>query len=490
MEAIQPAQPAIRPRPEYAMWALGAVLMVAFSALALRGQINLLATVLITGTLLLVSIRDKAAAALLTLAYLTLMGDIRRIVSYVGDTPSLDLLLLVGPVLATVLAVPLLLRVRLKDGLSKAMLVLLILMLVQVFNPKQGGLAIGFSGALFYIAPMFWFWIGRRYASPAVLERLFYWLLFPLALLASLLGLAQTFIGFLPWEQAWIDVAAKVYTALHVGNSIRAFGYSVSATEYATLMTIAAAGIVATAFAGRRLWLLAIPFLITGIIIASARGLVLKLVVTLACVWALRKGEGFSVLRFVRLAILAVVGLLGMGFVASRFAPPEDQSSQNQSAVQQAVAHQAGGLSHPFDEHYSTAGIHTTMIVDAIVRGFTYPIGYGLGSTTSAGTKFGGDPTSGSSEVDFSDMFISLGLLGGCLYLYVIYATGRRALRYSQVVRRSISLPVLAILICTLASWLIGGQYSTSALIFFIIGGLVYDQESPVIGVTSEKLWG
>jgi hypothetical protein len=475
MELIEPTQPTFRPKPEIAMWAGGCALIAVLSVLALRGQINLLATIVFTGGLLLVAIRDKPLAALLTIAYLNLLGDIRRIVSFVGDSPSLDLLLLVGPAVVTIFAIPLLLRVRLRDQLSKAMLVLLLLMILEVFNPKQGGLAIGFSGALFYIAPMFWFWVGRRYASPAVVETFLYKILFPLALLAACLGLAQSFIGFFPWEQAWIDVAAKTYTALHVGNSIRAFGYSVSATEYATLMTIGAAGIVAAAIAGRKAWIVAVPVLIAGIILASGRSLVLKLIVTLACVWTLRKGDGLSFIKAIKLAVLAIVGLLGIGFVASRFAS-EDQSSKDQSAAQQAISHQAGGLSHPLDEHYSTASIHQTLVLHAIGEGFSYPIGHGLGATTLASSKFGSNEKTGSSEVDFSDMFISLGALGGLLYLFVIWATAREALEYTKAVKRSVSLPVLAVLTCTLASWLIGGQYSTASLVFFLIGGLVYEK--------------
>lgn len=475
MELIAPTQSILRLKPLIVMWVVGLCLIAVLSMLALRGQINLLATIVVTGGLLIVAIRDKPLAALLTIAYLNLLGDIRRIVSYVGDSPSLDLLLLVGPIVVTILAVPLLLRVRLRDTLSKAMLVLLLLMILEVFNPKQGGLAIGFSGALFYIAPMFWFWVGRRYASPAVVETFLYKVLFPLSFCAALLGLAQNFIGFVPWEQAWIDVAAKTYTALHVGNSIRAFGYSVSAAEYATLMTIGAAGIVAAYIGGRKAWMIALPILIAAIILASGRSLVIKLIVTLACVWTLRKGQGLSAVRAVQLAVLAVVGLIGIGFVASRFAS-DNSDSRNQSAVQQAISHQAGGLSHPLDERYSTASIHQTLVLQAIGQGFSYPIGHGLGATTLASSKFGTDEKTGSSEVDFSDMFISLGAVGGILYLFVIWSTAKEALLYTKTVKRSVSLPVLAALICTLASWLIGGQYSTASIVFFLIGSLVYEK--------------
>jgi hypothetical protein len=114
------------------------------------------------------------------------------------------------------------------------------------------------------------------------------------------------------------------------------------------------------------------------------------------------------------------------------------------------------------------------MFWSGILQGFTYPIGHGLGSTTDAASKFGGDTDTGSSELDISDMFIALGLIGGSLYLYIVVCAMRQALAYLRTVRLGISLPVVAILICSLGSWLIGGQYSTSAFLFFLIGALLY----------------
>jgi hypothetical protein len=118
------------------------------------------------------------------------------------------------------------------------------------------------------------------------------------------------------------------------------------------------------------------------------------------------------------------------------------------------------------------------MFWSGILQGVYYPIGHGLGSTTAAAAKFGGDPTEGSSEVDFSDMFISLGLIGGLTYIFVVGHTMHKALEYLRTVKRSISLPVMAILTSTLGSWLIGGQYSTSSLLFFLIGALTYRNAS------------
>jgi hypothetical protein len=459
---------------ELAMWTLGLFGSAVLWILMLKGQFNLLCTVIILGSLLLVSLHDRATAILLTLSYLILMGDIRRILAALVGPPEQDLLLLIGPAIAVILAVPIFLSLRLRDGLSKAMFFLLLVMVLEIFNPKQGGLTIGLSGAVFYIAPVLWFWIGRRYGSPEVVEKLLYRVIFPLALLAALLGFAQTFIGFLPYEQAWIDVASKTYTALHLGASIRAFGFSVSGAEYAALLMIGAVGVAAAYIGSGSRWALIFPILVAGIVLASARGSVIKMVVTLALVWTLRKGHKVGAKDAFRLVVFAIVGLVAMVLVASRFTTSEVALPAKSSAVDNALAHQAGGLAHPFDPRYSTAGIHGGMFLSGVIEGLTYPIGHGLGSTTAAASKFGGDPNEGSSEIDVSDMFISLGVIGGVLYLYIVATTMRKALGYLQAVRRGVSLPVLAILTSTLGSWLIGGQYSTSALMLFLAGALLY----------------
>jgi hypothetical protein len=461
--------------PEFEMWMGGFVLMSCLWLVMFKGQMDLLCALMVFGSLLLISLRDQTAAALLTIAFLNLLGDVRRIVAASFGQPTLDLLLLVGPGIALILAIQLVSRVRLRDPLSKAMLVLLVVMIGEIFNPQQGGLSVGISGILFYIAPVLWFWIGRELASPAVVERLLYNVLFPLALAAGVLGLCQNFIGFLPYEQAWINIASKTYVVLHVGNAIRAFGFSVSSSEYAELLAMGAAGTAAAFFGSRRYWMIAFPLLVTTVVLASSRGVLIRLIMSLTVVWAMRKGGRFRIRDFAYVGSLALVCLLAIGLMASRLTPPAAQASQKDSTTQSLLAHQTGGFAHPLDPRYSTAGIHSEMIFYGVKEGFTDPIGHGLGSTTLAATKFGGDPNTSSSEMDISDMFIGLGLLGGLVYVYIVFAAISRAFAYIQAVKLTVSLPVLAVLVSTLSTWLIGGQYSTSTVVCFLIGALAHE---------------
>jgi hypothetical protein len=475
------------------LWVGGLILSAALWLLMISGRLNLLCAVLITGVFLLAYLCDKAIAITLLFAYLLLLGDIRRIVSVLVGQPTFDPLLLIAPAMAALLALPLFFHLRLREDLSKAMLALLVIMAVEIPNPSQGGISIGLSGAFFYLVPVLWFWIGRNMGSPALVERLLYRLILPLALLAAVLGLSQSFIGFLPYQRAWIDSASKMYAALHVGSSIRPFGFSVSASEYATLLEFSIAAIVAAYLTSKRIWLLALPVLATALILAAGRGYMIKLTMTLPIIWVISKSIRFKVRTLISIAVLAVASLFLLTYVSSRLAPPENANSQNDSAAQSALSHQLSGLAHPLDQRYSSAGLHSTMIVDGIIQGFKHPLGRGLGASTFAAAKFTGNdpPGIGSSEFDFSDMFTDLGAIGGLLYLAIAVLTARASLRYLRTTPRHISLPVLAILVSTLGAWLIGGQYSSSSLLFFLIGALVYQENHsapvPVIGTSLIK---
>jgi hypothetical protein len=459
------------------LWVGGLLSSELLVFLVIRRQFDLLFAVVIAGILSLATLFHRSAGILLILGYMILMGDVRRVVSYIAEPTRFDLLLLIAPVIAGLLAIPILLRARLKEPLSKAVLALFVIMILGVFNPLQGGLVVGLAGALFYIAPMFWFWIGRNYASPILVEQLLNVVILPLSCVAAVIGLLQTYIGFLPWEDAWIDMASRTYVALHVGSSIRPFGFSVSAAEYATTLALATAAICGKYLAGNKLWAWAFPLLFAGVVLASGRSVVIKLIVTVALLWPLRKIPKITPLLVFRLAVFSASGLMALGFVASHFTAAS-QSSKELSPAAAAINHLAAGLSHPFDRRYSTAGLHGNMIVYGLKAGFTNPLGRGLGSTTLAASKLGNDPSQASSELDITDMFLTLGLPGGLAYLCIVFFALRRGFFYLKTVPSKVSLPVLGMLLCTVGSWLIGGQYSTSSIMFFLIGATVYQNDS------------
>jgi hypothetical protein len=110
------------------------------------------------------------------------------------------------------------------------------------------------------------------------------------------------------------------------------------------------------------------------------------------------------------------------------------------------------------------------MVMDGVGACLRSPLGYGLGATTLAATKFGGDGM--CMELDLANSFTSLGLPGGLLYGFLVCSVIMMAVRYWIQVRSPIALLLLATLSVTLGEWLNGGQYAVSALVWFCVGAL------------------
>jgi hypothetical protein len=457
------------------VWILGIGLLLPSIYLQLHGQYSVLLFAIVCGVLITLWNLNKAVAVSMTFVFLLTLGDLRRIVGIFAGVPSLDPLLLVGAAVAVYVAVPVLLRLKVNEVLSKAVLGLTVLMVLEVFNPRQGSFLVGLSGALFCLVPLLWFWIGRRYATERMVFLLFYRVFVPMGVLAALLGIYQTYVGFLPWEETWIKAVGSSYSALNLGGGhVRSFGFSVNSVEYGNLLVIASVGIIAAVLAGNQVYALLLPVMFYAMILASMRGGLLKLLLASATMWAL-SGKG-SKAWLPRLVLAFIVGL---GCMVYMFGSRGDDSGagaplgKKASSAQYATRHVTQGLSHPFDSRYSTAGNHWELFEGGIASGFSYPIGSGLGFVTLGAGKFGGQPSgSGSSEVDISDQFITLGAVGGFLYLFIIGLTFKRAVTYVKRSPRALGLPLIGLFLSLLGGWIALGQYAVAPMVWIFIGFL------------------
>jgi hypothetical protein len=440
--------------------------------LLFRDQGNFVVTIVAFSALFCCIAYSKVGAMMITLSYLFFMGDIRRIRDVVLPHPAFDPLILIPAASALVLGLPVLMNVRVRDPLSKAMLCLTALMAIQILNPSQGGIAVGLGGALFYLVPVLWFWIGRAFGTPSVLEACLYRIVLPISVLAAVMGLYQNFVGFLPYQQLWIDANRKTFTILNLAGGTRSFGFSGAPSEYMTLLQIGAATSIGAWLGGRRLWLLAFPVLFAAMVMSSGRGVVIRLVFAMAFIWVARRTKSFGVGATIRLGFFLILGLSAMTFIAGRFAPTTGDYSTAKTANAAALAHETQGLADPLNPKSSTAALHSSIALGGILEGLKYPIGHGLGSTTAAAIKLGSGYAQ-DTEVDITDMFICLGLVGGILYLFIVVTT----VNYSLVLVRTskvVGLPVLAILSGGLSVWLLVSQYSSSALYMFLVGCLAH----------------
>lgn len=129
-------------------------------------------------------------------------------------------------------------EIRFDTKLAKWTLALMAIMVLQIFNPKQGGLMVGLAGAMFLIVPICWFWVGRTYATPAFLRTLLYGLVLPMALVAAAYGTYQVFFGYLPHQQRWLEM--NWYAGLGDPNNPAPISLFASNTEYGKFISIGA----------------------------------------------------------------------------------------------------------------------------------------------------------------------------------------------------------------------------------------------------------
>lgn len=435
------------------------------------GQHSLLALG-VFGLLLGLLLYAPYQGVLAVLIYLSILGGLRRwMIPLVGWT-GFDSLVLVGPVLGFLAAMDIARKGLLARGtwLSRLLFWLLLVMTAQILNPRQGGLAVGLGGALFYIAPLLWFYVGNA-LGPLAMRGLFR-VAIGISLIAAVYGLYQTFYGLFPVEQEWVRlIGEENYNALFIDNGVvRAFAFFTSSEEYAQFLGIGVVLLWAAFLKGQRLALVPVPLLAVAIFLESSRGTVVTALFACTMLWAAQGKTMRSWLpRGAIAAAIAVGGLVwSMGQV---------QHHSFDSGLQTAAQHQAEGLLHPLDSQHSTASTHYGMLTGGFSRGFSSPLGEGLGATTLAGSKFG--DSGANTEVDLSNMFVSLGFVGGLLYAAVMGIIVALAFRYWHRTRTLDALRTLGILALLLGQWLNGGYYATAMFVWLCIGAMHRVQAEP-----------
>lgn len=415
--------------------------------------------------LLGLSIRRPTTTMYLLMLYLPVMGFIRRWLIPIAGWQSFDPLLIVTPVVISVIGSYWLYRrfVLRAPGLPKTKLFYLVqlLMLVdilEVANPHQGGLLAGFGGAMFYVIPLFWMILSKQHFTEKRMK-IMLGTVVVIGLLVALYGLKQTFFGFYSFEQSWINLSG--YAALYVGKSSRAFSTFTNAAEYAQYLVIAVAICWAFVLRGhvivKLISILAMGFIGFALFLESSRSPIITgvLAITVMSIVAVKR-----ISARITILMLAACVIVGLYIVLGHM------TSSNNALI----SHQVSGLIHPLNKKDSTASGHLAMMFSGLTHAITNPIGSGLGATTTAAGKLG-NVSSSNSEIDLSNMCISDGLVGGIIYLLIMIQVGLLAFAVNKE-KRLVPLALLGVLIVTLGQWSNGGDYSTCAFVWLCIGYL------------------
>jgi hypothetical protein len=421
--------------------------------------IRIVLAALLVIALSFVSLRRPQSAALLTLLFLPLLALTRRLLIPVAGWTSWDGLLLVAPVVSIVLTHRLFVVKKhplARDVVSKLVFAILVLALIETVNPAGGNLRAGITGLLFLGAPLLWFFIGRGLADQQLVKTLFLSVSF-VGVAVAIYGLWQTQVGLPSWDASW--VALNGYPALNVLGATRSFGTFSSGAEYAAFLGIA---LVAALFAGRRR-LVALPILgvlACALFLESSRGVFIEVLLAVVVVLVMRTGS-------MRLTLLATLVAAGVAGTTIHFFGPQLTTIALNSG-NPLVVHQVAGLMNPLDTNQSTYLGHQEMALNGVVASVDHPLGLGTAATNLAGQRLAG--ISVGTEVDLSNAFVSLGLVGGLLFLALMVATLWRAGSLALSSRNPVALATMGVLIVTLGQWLNGGYYAVAPLVWLLIG--------------------
>lgn len=412
--------------------------------------------------------RRTSWIAVLSMIYLATLGGIRRnLIPLLGEQKYDPLILVVPAVIGLYfLGTAFTGKLTIKTWFEKLRLLLLLMMFAEVFNPKQGGVIVGLGGVLFYMIPILWSFVGRNVATRENMLVLFY-LIVIVGVLGALYGFKQSLFGMSPGEQAWILKSGEASLYLS-GDETRPFSFFTNSSEYASFLVLAIVLSFALAVRVNLMWAAPLPLFAIALLFTGVRAPVVIATASCIMIWAVQGRTLKSWIPRGALAlVLAVAGLIyGL-----------KTASENISSA--AVQHDTQGLLNPADAKKSTAGKHAAMIENGVATGFLNPIGMGLGATTLAAARLGG--TGYNSEFDVSNMFISLGCVGGGIWVIFILSTLYQAFRSWHLRRSTAALCILAVLFSHIGGWLNGGNYSIAMIAWFCIGG-IYALDMAAVG--------
>ena len=335
-------------------------------------------------SMVLALLSSLEAGLLAMMLFEPLRGFLRRVQYLFLPYSQTDPIHVVTP-LITLLALAMVLQRRglrmfTQTSLAKLVSILALIYFLQIFNPLQGGLAVGLSGALFILVPVAWFYFGQT-ISPGFM-RVALRLMVVVGLITSLWGLYHLAYGFPGFEQYWLD-HTDAYESIQLGKIKRALATYSSAEEwgrYIELGAIIAFGFGAGAIKlARRIgWFLcggalAVMLLLTGQRTAIF-GLILGVIVLLALgaqTWRAAIGR----------LVLVLAPMLLIGVLAN--APTSDDmlSLDEEQRFGAVLSHSIRGALSPTEEGslQERITIWSYLATEIVPQN---PLGRGLGATS------------------------------------------------------------------------------------------------------------
>ena len=355
------------------------------------------------------------------LVFLPFMAHIRRYIYAFNPYVSQDPILLISDVMALFMFSYIFLFHR--DYIAKQfrhneivryVSFFLLVCTVQILNPLQGSLFIGFSGLKYFIVPLLWFYFGL-FISKERINTIAYTIII-IGVIVSLYGMRQAFVGFTSWEEYWIRLGG--YGSLNVGGWMRPVSTLASGQEYVTFVMIAA--FIAAVYLMKG-YIYLIPFIglfIWSLILGASRGAIFGLALG-AFAYIILGLKNVKTIIFSMITVFIITG-----FVLNRIEYIPTGSPFHMGRTEAFTRHMVSGLADPFAKS-STSWYKIRDLRYATIEMLKNPMGYGLGAGTLGVMKFGG--TYKQPESGMGCIMIATGVLGFGLFCAVIYFILRKA---------------------------------------------------------------
>jgi len=298
---------------------------------------------------------------------------------------------------------------------------------LEIFNPLQGGLTVGLSGALFMLVPVCWFYFGQT-VKPAFMETALC-LMVVLGVLTSLYGLYQLAFGFPAFEQFWIE-HTEFYNSIQVGNVKRALATYSSAEEWGRYIEIGALiafgfGVCARSFLQRAAWFASGAALSLMLMFTGQRTAIFGLLFGIFVLFLLGAKTWRAVAARVLLAVAPV--LLIAVFVQ---APTNDDmlSHGSDDKMGAVLSHTARGTLRPAEEESLQERLKnwTSLATDYIPY---HPLGIGLGGTSVGAWRFNAELDLPPIDSYFISTVITCGLPTALLFMWILLRATRMSWR-------------------------------------------------------------
>ena len=279
---------------------------------------------------------------------------------------------------------------------------------VQVFNPLQGGLFIGFSGALFYLVPMAWFYFGQTVNEDFVPRLLR--VIVILGIITSLHGVYQLVFGYPYFEKYWIDNTDQ-YSSIAVFKVQRALATFNNAEEWGRYIQIGctiAIGLGMCREEGNKriLWFTAAGLLFIMIAFTGQRTSIFGLLLSAGILFLTGARSLPNAMARLMLMFAPVILLLALAKPVSEDAGYELDEGDRVGAM---LTHTTKGTVNPTGEGSLEARFDTwTKVITRDLA--SNPVGSGLGSTTLSAAR-----ENEANAVPIDNHFFSLALSAGVL---------------------------------------------------------------------------